>query len=165
MSVQPLFVEQTPDQRLSSLDFDLPRKLEASEPPEARGFERDEVRLLVSYKSDGRVVHARFRELGDFLKSGDVLVINTSGTMNAALEAEREDGTKLELHLSTRLPADLWTVRSASPKVQQPSPSAARGPARRSACRAGPRPRFTCPTHATPAVRGSGSRPSTCRSR
>jgi S-adenosylmethionine:tRNA ribosyltransferase-isomerase len=122
MSVQPLFVEQTPDKRLSSLDFDLPQKLEASEPPEARGFERDEVRLLVSYKSDGRVVHARFRDLGDFLKSGDVLVINTSGTMNAALEAEREDGTKLELHLSTRLPADLWTVEVRIPQGSATEP-------------------------------------------
>ena len=122
MSVQPLFVEQTPDKRLSSLDFDLPQKLEASEPPEARGFERDEVRLLVSYKSDGRVVHARFRDLGDFLKSGDVLVINTSGTMNAALEAEREDGTKLELHLSTRLPADLWTVEVRIPEGSATEP-------------------------------------------
>ncbi|MDP8950777.1 MAG: S-adenosylmethionine:tRNA ribosyltransferase-isomerase, partial [Actinomycetota bacterium] len=46
---------------------------------------------------------------------GDVLVINTSGTMNAALEAEREDGTALELHLSTRLPADLWTVEVRRP--------------------------------------------------
>ena len=122
MSVQPLFVEQTPDKRLSSLDFDLPQKLEASEPPEARGFERDEVRLLVSYKSDARVFHARFRDLGDFLKSGDVLVINTSGTMNAALEAEREDGTKLELHLSTRLPADLWTVEVRIPEGSATEP-------------------------------------------
>jgi len=122
MSVHPLFVEQTPDKRLSSLDFDLPQKLEASEPPEARGFERDEVRLLVSYKSDGLVVHARFRDLGDFLNSGDVLVINTSGTMNAALEAEREDGTKLELHLSTRLPADLWTVEVRIPEGSATEP-------------------------------------------
>src|SRR5215203_325249 len=122
MSVHPLFVEQTPDKRLSSLDFDLPQKLEASEPPEARGFERDEVRLLVSYKSDGLVVHARFRDLGDFLNSGDVLVINTSGTMNAALEAEREEGTKLELHLSTRLPADLWIVELRRPTDRATEP-------------------------------------------
>jgi S-adenosylmethionine:tRNA ribosyltransferase-isomerase len=73
-------------------------------------MERDEVRLMVSYASDDRVVHSRFRDLEDFLEPGDVLVINTSGTMNAALEAEREDGAALELHLSTHLPADLWVV-------------------------------------------------------
>jgi S-adenosylmethionine:tRNA ribosyltransferase-isomerase len=97
-------------QSLPSLDFELPPELEAGEPPEARGLERDEVRLMVSYASDDRVVHSRFKDLEDFLEAGDVLVINTSGTMNAALEAEREDGTMLELHLSTRLPADLWIV-------------------------------------------------------
>jgi S-adenosylmethionine:tRNA ribosyltransferase-isomerase len=38
------------------------------------------------------------------------VVVNTSGTMNAALRATRADGTALELHLSTHLPADLWLV-------------------------------------------------------
>jgi S-adenosylmethionine:tRNA ribosyltransferase-isomerase len=92
------------------LDFELPRELEAGEPPEARGLARDEVRLMVSYAGDDRVVHARFRDLPGFLEAGDLLVVNTSGTMNAALPAAREDGTALELHLSTHLPADLWIV-------------------------------------------------------
>ena len=118
MIVQPLFAEHSAEEafhKLSSLDFVLPPELEADAPPEARGFERDEVRLMVSYRSDDRVVHSRFRDLGDFLDSGDVLVINTSGTMNAAISAEREDGTALELHLSTRLPADLWVVEIRRP--------------------------------------------------
>src|SRR5215203_5150048 len=117
MTLQPLFT-RFPEgelQKLSSLDFDLPPELEASEPPEARGVDRDEVRLMVSYRSDNRVIHSRFRDLGDFLEPGDVLVINTSGTMNAALEAEREDGIALELHLSTRLPAGLWIVEVRAP--------------------------------------------------
>jgi S-adenosylmethionine:tRNA ribosyltransferase-isomerase len=114
MTVQPLFAKHE-FQKLPSLDFDLPPELEADAPPEARGFERDEVRLMVSYRSDDRVVHATFRDIGDFLESGDVLVINTSATMNAALDVEREDGTALELHLSTRLPADLWIVEFRRP--------------------------------------------------
>jgi S-adenosylmethionine:tRNA ribosyltransferase-isomerase len=93
-----------------SFDFDLPPELEAAEPPEAHGLARDEVRLMISYRSDNRVVHTRFRELGDFLAAGDLLVINTSGTMNAALDATRADGTPVRLHLSTHLPADLWIV-------------------------------------------------------
>jgi S-adenosylmethionine:tRNA ribosyltransferase-isomerase len=118
MSVQPLFIEHSVDgatRKPSSLDFELPPELEAGEPPEARGLARDEVRLMVSYRSDNRVVHSRFRDLGDFIDPGDLLVINTSGTMNAALEAEREDGTALELHLSTRLPADLWVLEVRQP--------------------------------------------------
>ena len=102
-------------QGLSSLDFELPPELEAGEPPEARGLMRDEVRLMVSCASDGRVVHSRFRDLEDFLEAGDVLAINTSATMNAALEAEREDGAKLELHLSTHLPAELWILELRRP--------------------------------------------------
>jgi S-adenosylmethionine:tRNA ribosyltransferase-isomerase len=97
-------------ERSESLDFELTADLEANEPPEARGLARDEVRLMVSYRADDRVVHAGFRDLPDFLEAGDVLVVNTSGTMNAALPATRADGSALTLHLSTRLPADLWTV-------------------------------------------------------
>lgn len=97
------------------LDFQLPPELEAGEPPEARGLARDDVRLMVSYRQDERVVHTRFRSLPCFLEAGDVLVINTSGTMNAALSSGRADGTTLELHLSTRLPADLWIVELRRP--------------------------------------------------
>ncbi|HJZ48960.1 MAG TPA: S-adenosylmethionine:tRNA ribosyltransferase-isomerase, partial [Roseiflexaceae bacterium] len=98
-----------------SLDFVLPPELEAGEPPEARGLARDQVRLMVSYCSDDRVVHTRFRALPDFLAPGDLLVINTSGTLNAALEVTRADGTPLELHLSTRLPAGIWLVEVRQP--------------------------------------------------
>jgi len=97
------------------LDFVLPPDLEAGEPPEARGLARDEVRLMVSYCADERVVHTHFRALPDFLAPGDLLVINTSGTLNAALEATRADGTPLELHLSTRLPAGMWLVEVRRP--------------------------------------------------
>lgn len=92
------------------LNFNLPSTLEASEPPEARGLARDQVRLMVSYRADNRIIHTQFRDLGAFLSPGDLLVINTSGTMNAALSATRADGTTLELHLSTHLPADQWIV-------------------------------------------------------
>ncbi len=96
-------------------NFTLPTELEASEPPEARGLARDEVRLMVSYRADNRVMHTQFRELDTYLNAGDLLVINTSGTMNAALQARREDGTVCELHLSTHLPADLWVVELRLP--------------------------------------------------
>ncbi len=99
----------------SPFNFTLPAELEASEPPEAHGLARDGVRLMISYRSDNRVVHTRFRELGAYLEAGDLLVINTSGTLNAALPATRADGTTCELHLSTHLPADLWTVEVRLP--------------------------------------------------
>lgn len=95
-------------------DFVVPPALEAGAPPEARGLARDGVRLMVSTRAAGeavpRITHARFYDLPDFLRAGDVLVINTSGTLNAALRATDPDGEAFELHLSTRLPGDLWIV-------------------------------------------------------
>lgn len=94
----------------TELTFTLPPELEAPAPAEARGLTRDGVRLMVSHYGDNRIEHTRFYELTRFLQAGDVLVINTSGTLNAALPATRANGTAMKLHLSTRLPGDLWTV-------------------------------------------------------
>jgi S-adenosylmethionine:tRNA ribosyltransferase-isomerase len=94
--------------------FDLPRELEAHEPPEARGLARDDVRLLVS-RPGVAPEHARFRDLADILDPGDLLVINTSATLPASLDAVRPDGSVVELHLSTPLPAGLWVVELRRP--------------------------------------------------
>jgi S-adenosylmethionine:tRNA ribosyltransferase-isomerase len=101
---------------LQTLDFVLPPELEAGEPPEERGLSRDEVRLLTSYRHDDSVLHARFRDLPAFLQAGDLIVINTSATLPAALTVTRADGSVLELHLSTHLPGDLWTVELRLPE-------------------------------------------------
>jgi S-adenosylmethionine:tRNA ribosyltransferase-isomerase len=98
-----------------ALDFTLPPGLEAAEPPEARGLARDKVRLMVSHRDAQEITHTQFRELGAFLRPGDALVINTSGTLNAALSVTRADGAPLELHLSTHLPGDFWTVEARTP--------------------------------------------------
>lgn len=95
---------------IHAMDFILPPELEATMPPEARGLTRDAVRLMVSYRSDDHIAHTRFQRIGDFLRAGDMLIINTSATMRAALQATRIDGTPLVVHLSTQLPADLWIV-------------------------------------------------------
>lgn len=98
------------------LDFQLPAALEASEPPEARGLGRDDVRLLVSYRASDRIVHANFRDIVCLLDPGDVVVVNTSGTRPAALDAVRGDATRLALHLSTRLPTGHWLVELRRPQ-------------------------------------------------
>ena len=89
---------------MTALAFELPPGLEAHEPAEARGLGRDGVRLLVTDRSRGAVVHARFGDLPQLLASGDLLVVNTSATLAAALPATRRDGLALELHLSTPAP-------------------------------------------------------------
>ncbi|HEU5299346.1 MAG TPA: S-adenosylmethionine:tRNA ribosyltransferase-isomerase [bacterium] len=98
------------DPAAGRLEFVLPEVLEAREPPEARGLSRDGVRLLVSSARADRIVHARFTDLPAFLRSGDLLVVNVSATIPAALTARRADGTEVALHVSTRLPADLVIV-------------------------------------------------------
>jgi S-adenosylmethionine:tRNA ribosyltransferase-isomerase len=93
--------------------FELPERLEAHEPPEARGLHRDRVRLMVARRGTGAIVHTRVDELPAFLEPGDLLVVNTSATVPAALAAKRTDGLGLELRLSTPShdhPADHWIV-------------------------------------------------------
>ena len=88
---------------MSAVAFGLPDRLEAHEPP-AR---RDAVRMLVA-RGDGSLVHARFPELPVLLEPGDLVVVNTSGTLPASLRAG-----ELDVHLSTPVPggpAERWVV-------------------------------------------------------
>ena len=80
----------------------------ASQPPEARGLTRDGVRLLAA-TPDG-LVHARFRDLPRFLAPGDLLVVNTSATLAAALPAQRAGGRAVTVHLSNQLDNGTWLV-------------------------------------------------------
>jgi S-adenosylmethionine:tRNA ribosyltransferase-isomerase len=82
---------------------------EAHERPELRGLDPQDVALLVTSRGSGRLVHACFTELGRFLRSGDLLVVNTSGTLPAALQADVE-GHAAELHLSSPVEGDDWVV-------------------------------------------------------
>jgi S-adenosylmethionine:tRNA ribosyltransferase-isomerase len=83
---------------VTALAPEIAATAEARVPPEARGLQRDEVRLLVA---DDRVRHLRFRELAHVLAPGDLLVVNTSATLPAALDVRRADGSRAELHLSS----------------------------------------------------------------
>jgi S-adenosylmethionine:tRNA ribosyltransferase-isomerase len=100
------FASLAPD---GALDFAIPEELVAREPPEARGLARDGVRLLVSDPDTTDVRHATARDLPDFLEPSDVLVVNASATINAALDGWRcERGSATEelvaLHLSSPVP-------------------------------------------------------------
>jgi S-adenosylmethionine:tRNA ribosyltransferase-isomerase len=101
--------------------FRLPAALEATAPPEARGLARDGVRLLVARRSSGLISHGYFTDLAGLLRPGDVIVVNTSATLPASLEAEA-DGQPAALHLSGRLPGGLWTVELRHRSPGPPSP-------------------------------------------
>ncbi|MFC0628050.1 S-adenosylmethionine:tRNA ribosyltransferase-isomerase [Kribbella deserti] len=91
--------------------FTLPDELNAAEPPEARGMQRDEVRLLVA---DGEVIaHKRFYQLPAALRPGDLLVVNTSGTMAAAADGTRITARGVDpvvVHFSTELDDGTWVI-------------------------------------------------------
>ncbi len=87
--------------------FELPPELEATEPPEARGLTRDAVRMLVARRGDPKLAHSTFTMLPAFLDPGDLVVVNTSGTIPAAVDAV---ATPLVIHLSTQLDAHRWVV-------------------------------------------------------
>jgi S-adenosylmethionine:tRNA ribosyltransferase-isomerase len=88
----------------SALTFELPEALEAREPPEHRGLARDEVRMMVARRHDRALVHARARDLPDFLAPGDLVVVNASATLPASVPGRRANGDVIELHLSTPMP-------------------------------------------------------------
>jgi S-adenosylmethionine:tRNA ribosyltransferase-isomerase len=75
--------------------------LAASRPPEERGLSRDGVRLLAA-TPDG-IVHARFGALPRFLSAGDLLVVNTSATIAAAVDGLRGDSRPVVVHFSSPL--------------------------------------------------------------
>jgi S-adenosylmethionine:tRNA ribosyltransferase-isomerase len=85
---------------VSALAFKLPASLEAHEPP-AR---RDGVKLLVAHRDGGRIEHFRFADLPQLLSPGDLLVVNVSATLPAAVPGSLADGTDARVHFSTRAP-------------------------------------------------------------
>ncbi|WP_410050971.1 S-adenosylmethionine:tRNA ribosyltransferase-isomerase [Acidiferrimicrobium sp. IK] len=108
------------EDRADPLAAPLPPGAEATAPPEERGLARDEVRLLVADPAGG-IEHRRFRDLPDVLERGDLLVVNTSATLPAALPASVADQPGV-LHLSGRLPAGLWQVELRHPAGGATSP-------------------------------------------
>ncbi|MDT7671586.1 MAG: S-adenosylmethionine:tRNA ribosyltransferase-isomerase, partial [Pseudonocardiales bacterium] len=87
----------------TELPTELPAGALATAPAEARGLARDGVRLLVAGPDGPR--HLRAAALADALRAGDLLVLNTSDTLAAALTGVTRHGERVEVHLSTLDPA------------------------------------------------------------
>jgi S-adenosylmethionine:tRNA ribosyltransferase-isomerase len=93
-----------------TVDFVLPAGLEAHEPPEARDAARDLVALLVSKRATGEISHHAFGELPGLLLPGDLIVVNTSATLPAAVRPADGLADGLVVHFSTPLPDGDWLV-------------------------------------------------------
>ena len=103
----------------ATVDFALPAELEAQGPPESRGLPRDGVRMLVSRTATGTVTHHRFTDLPRLLIPGDLLVVNTSRTMPAAVPA----GPGLTVHFGTALPDGAWLIEPRIPQGKSSIPN------------------------------------------
>ncbi len=86
----------------------VPSLIAAGAPPERRGIARDAVRMLVTDRAGGTHTHHRFSELPSLLRAGDVLVVNDSATLPAALTARRVNGERIAVHVSTTIDERLW---------------------------------------------------------
>lgn len=105
--------------------FDLPSSKVATAPAEIRGAGRDDVRLMVTHRHSGVVIHDHFRSLATYLERGDVLVVNTSATVPAAVDATTEGGSPLKAHFAGPAGGGLWQVEMRTPR---PSGGTAPGP-------------------------------------
>jgi S-adenosylmethionine:tRNA ribosyltransferase-isomerase len=93
----------------------LPPGLRAAVPAELRGLSRDGARLCVIDRHGRRVVHTHVSEIGEHLRAGDVLVVNSSRTIPAALTGECPDGSRVQVRPWVRRPHG-WDVIVVSPE-------------------------------------------------
>lgn len=96
--------------KISEFDYDLPKELIAQHPLE----KRDESRLLVLNKEENKIEHRSFKDIIEYLNSGDCLVINNTKVIPARLYGTRIEESKepanVEFLLVKQLEKDIWEV-------------------------------------------------------
>ena len=90
--------------KTDDFDYQLPRELIAQQPLQYR----DESRLLVLHRETGQIEHRTFKDLGAYLRPGDILLANDSKVFPARLYGRKESGGKVEILLLERLDEHNW---------------------------------------------------------
>lgn len=90
--------------KTSDFDYNLPESSIAQTPAEPR----DASRLLVLHRNNGRIEHRIFRDVGDYLRPGDLLVLNQTRVIPARIYARKETGGRVELLLLRRRGPLTW---------------------------------------------------------
>lgn len=88
----------------ADFDYDLPPELIAQTPAEPR----DASRLMVLDRRTGAIEHRVFRDLVEYIRPGDVLVVNDSRVRNARLFGVKPTGGRVELLILRPLESELW---------------------------------------------------------
>ena len=90
--------------KTSDFDYHLPESLIAQTPVEPR----DTSQLLVLHRATGLLEHRIFRDVGDYLRAGDLLVLNQTRVIPARIFARKETGGRVELLLLRRRDSLQW---------------------------------------------------------
>lgn len=90
--------------KTSDFDYHLPESSIAQTPVEPR----DSSRLLVLHRRTGELEHRIFREVGDYLRAGDLLVLNQTRVIPARIYARKDTGGRVELLLLRRRDSLTW---------------------------------------------------------
>ena len=90
--------------KTSDFDYDLPESSIAQTPVEPR----DSSRLLILHRDTGELEHRIFHEIGDYLRAGDLLVLNQTRVIPARIYARKETGGRVELLLLRRRDERTW---------------------------------------------------------
>ncbi|HEY9526695.1 MAG TPA: tRNA preQ1(34) S-adenosylmethionine ribosyltransferase-isomerase QueA [Anaerolineales bacterium] len=90
--------------KTSDFDYTLPESSIAQTPAEPR----DSSRLLVLHRHTGDIEHRIFRDIGDYLRAGDLLVLNKTRVIPARIYARKETGGRVELLLLRRRDELTW---------------------------------------------------------
>ncbi len=90
--------------KTSDFDYDLPESFIAQTPAEPR----DSSRLLVLHRDSGGIEHRTFREIGQYLRKGDLLVLNQTRVIPARIYARKPTGGRVELLLLRRRDGLTW---------------------------------------------------------
>src|SRR5918996_2894424 len=90
--------------KTSDFDYNLPDSSIAQTPVEPR----DTSRLLVLHRDIGNLEHRTFRDIGDYLRAGDLLVLNQTRVIPARIYARKETGGRVELLLLRRRDELTW---------------------------------------------------------
>ena len=100
----------------SDFYYDLPERLIAQTPIEPR----DCSRMLVFHRGDGTIEHRHFYDLLEYLRAGDVLVINNTRVLPARIYGNKKSGARIELLLHKRLSLTDWEVLARPSRKAEP---------------------------------------------
>ncbi|HKZ70701.1 MAG TPA: tRNA preQ1(34) S-adenosylmethionine ribosyltransferase-isomerase QueA, partial [Anaerolineales bacterium] len=92
--------------KTSDFDYDLPEELIAQTPVEPR----DSSRLMVLDRATSAITHARFTDIGQFLRPSDLLVVNDTRVLPARLRARKPTGGAVEVLMLHRVRPLTWEV-------------------------------------------------------